>query len=242
MGRVHSIETFGAVDGPGIRFVIFLQGCPMRCAYCHNPDTWAMQGGNEMSVTELVQEVKKYKNYFGNNGGVTVSGGEPLIQIDFVTELFKTLKLEGIHTCIDTSGAIFNREKAVVKKFDELMKYTDLVLLDLKHIDTNKHQKLTTFHNDNILDFAKYLDSHNIPMWIRHVLVPGINDDVESLSNLADFIKTLNNVQNIEILPYHTMGIAKYKELGLQYPLEGVESPSKESIEVANRILKGDNK
>lgn len=240
MGKIHSIETFGAVDGPGIRFVIFMQGCPMRCKYCHNPDTWEFSGGKEMSVDELMTEIFKYRHYFGNDGGVTVSGGEPLVQIDFVIELFKALKKEGINTCLDTSGVLFNRSEQTVKKFDELIKYTDLVLLDLKHIDSDRHKSLTLFKNENILDFARYLDEKNIKIWVRHVLVPTINADEKSLKDLRQFIDTLSNVEKVEILPYHTMGVSKYKELGIEYPLDGIDTPSKEQIEMANTILKGE--
>ena len=240
MGRIHSIESFGAVDGPGIRFVVFMQGCPMRCQYCHNPDTWAFSGGKEMSVEQLMAEIYKYRHYFGSDGGVTVSGGEPLVQIDFVTELFKVLKEEGIHTCLDTSGVLFNRNESTLKKFDELIKYTDLVLLDIKHIDSNKHESLTLHKNENILDFAKYLSDNNIKIWVRHVLVPTINTDEESLSGLRCFIETLSNVDKVEILPYHSMGASKYKELGIKYQLEGIEPPTQEQIKMANKILKGE--
>lgn len=240
MGRVHSIETFGAVDGPGIRFVVFLQGCPMRCQYCHNPDTWDFAGGKEMSVDDLVNEITKYRHYFGDDGGVTVSGGEPLVQIDFVIELFKVLKTEGINTCLDTSGVLFNRKTEVLKKFDELMSYTDLVLLDIKHIDDEKHKVLTQHSNENILDFAKYLDEKNIPMWVRYVLVPTINEDETTLKSVKNFINTLSNVEKVEILPYHTLGVSKYIKLGIEYALEGVNTPTKEQIDIANKILKGE--
>ena len=242
MGRIHSIETFGAVDGPGIRFVIFLQGCPMRCQYCHNPDTWAFDGGKDVSVEELVFEINKYRNYFGSDGGVTVSGGEPLGQINFVIELFKVLKKEGINTCLDTSGVLFNRNKNTLERFDELIKYTDLVLLDIKHIDDEKHKNLTLHSNKNILDFAQYLDENNVPIWVRYVLVPTINEDNNSLINLRNFLDTLSNVNKIEILPYHTMGKMKYDKLCIKYPLEGVETPTKEQIDIANKILKGEKK
>ena len=184
MGRIHSIETFGAVDGPGIRFVVFFQGCPMRCQYCHNPDSWEIGGGTEKSVDELVTEIKKYRHYFCETGGVTVSGGEPLVQIDFLIELFEELKKEGIHTCVDTSGVTFNTTMQTLKKFDKLMEFTDLVLLDIKHIDRDKHKDLTGHYNDNILKFAKYLDSKSVPVWIRHVLVPGITADEKYLKEL----------------------------------------------------------
>ncbi len=235
MGKIHSIESFGAVDGPGIRFVIFLQGCPMRCKYCHNPDTWIYAGGKEMSVGELVAEVMKYKNYFGSAGGVTVSGGEPLVQIDFLIELFSELKGLGINTCIDTSGVLY--DKIPAEKMTRLMELTDIVLLDIKHIDSLKHEDLTGFGNEGILEFAKYLNSINKPMWIRHVLVPTINDDEESLKKLKTFLDTLNNAEKVEVLPYHTMGVSKYEKLGIKYPLDGVNPPTKEQINMANKIL-----
>ena len=241
-GRVHSIETFGAVDGPGIRFVVFLQGCPMRCLYCHNPDTWQADAGQTMSVQDLLVEIKKYKNYFGSEGGVTVSGGEPLMQIDFVIELFRALKKDKIHTCIDTSGVLFRDEKNVRKKYDELMKYTDLVLLDLKQIDSQKHQVLTGHSNRNILAFARYLDAKKIPVWIRFVLVPTVTDDTTDIKKLKDFISNLKNVVKIEVLPYHTMGEKKYAELQIDYRLKGIPTPTKEQIATVEQILKGDNK
>lgn len=241
-GRVHSIETFGAVDGPGIRFVVFLQGCPMRCLYCHNPDTWQADAGQTMSVQDLLVEIKKYKNYFGSEGGVTVSGGEPLMQIDFVIELFRALKKDKIHTCIDTSGVLFRDEKNVRKKYDELMKYTDLVLLDLKQINEQKHQILTGHINQNILDFAHYLDAKKIPVWVRFVLVPTVTDDITDIKKLKEFIDALKNVVKIEVLPYHTMGEKKYAELQIAYRLKGIPIPTKEQIATVEQILKGDNK
>ena len=237
MGRIHSIETFGAVDGPGIRFVVFFQGCPMRCQYCHNPDSWEYGGGTEKSVEELVTEIKKYKHYFGETGGVTVSGGEPLAQIDFLTELFEALKGEGIHTCLDTSGVTFNTTMQTLKKFDKLMEFTDLVLLDIKHIDRDKHKSLTGHYNDSVLEFARYLDKKSIPVWIRHVLVPGVTADKKQLTKLREFLDTLTNVEKIEVLPYHTLGVSKYEKLGLDYSLKGVDAPTSEEIEIANTIL-----
>ena len=240
MAKIHSIETFGAVDGPGIRFVIFMQGCPMRCLYCHNPDTWDCSGGKEMAIDELMSEIRKYKHYFGEEGGVTVTGGEPMVQIDFVIELFKVLKNEGIHTCLDTSGVLFRRNGEIFNKIEELVKFTDLVLLDIKHIDTNWHKKLTMHENNNILDFARYLDEKNVPIWIRHVLVPTITTDETFLMELRKFIDGLKNVDKIEVLPYHTMGVAKYEKLGIDYPLKDISVPTKEQVEKANKILKGE--
>ena len=240
VGKVHSIETFGAVDGPGLRFVVFLQGCPMRCLYCHNPDTWAFDGGKEISVKELLKQVKKYKNYFGKTGGVTVTGGEPLLQIDFVIELFKALKKQKIHTCLDTSGVLFKQDEETLKKYNELLQCTDLVLLDIKHIDTIKHKNLTAHPNENILEFATYLNKKNIPMWVRFVLVPGFTDDLEDIKKLKEFLNTLQNVEKIEVLPYHTMGEKKYEELKINYKLKGVQPPEKELVENVNKILKGE--
>lgn len=232
--RVHSIESFGTVDGPGIRFVIFLQGCPLRCQFCHNPDTWEMVGASkEMEVDELVNEVLKYKSYI-KTGGVTVSGGEPLMQMDFLIELFKVLKSKGIHTCIDTSGVGFRQSK--IAKFDELMAYTDLVLLDIKTIRSNAHKILTGLPNLDILEFAKYLSDKKIPVWIRHVLLTQ-RESLEELYELRAFIETLENVEKIEILPYHSMGIVKYKAMNIDYPLMDMEPPSKEEVEIAKRIL-----
>lgn len=237
MGNVHSIETFGTVDGPGIRFVVFLQGCPMRCLYCHNPDTWNVNGGKKMSAKNLLKQILNYKNYFGENGGVTVSGGEPLVQIDFVIELFKLLKTNNINTCLDTSGILFNSSQEMNEKIDELLKYTDLVLLDIKHINSNVHKTLTGFGNENVLAFANYLNHKKIPMWVRYVLLPNYTTDNLSLTNLNKFLKTLKNVQKIEVLPYHTMGVKKYEELGIEYKLNGVKPPTEQEITNAKKLL-----
>ena len=233
MGLVHSFETFTAVDGPGIRFILFLSNCPLRCKYCHNPDTWACKG-KEYSVDEIVNEILKYKNYY-KNGGVTISGGEPLLQIDFVIDIFKKLKKYNMHTAIDTSGITFNENQ--IKKFDELNKYTDLYLLDIKEIDEKKHIELTGKSNKNILKFAQYLSKNNKKVWIRHVIVPTINLDKEDLIKTKEFINTLNNVERVDVLPYHTLGVHKYKDLGLKYPLEGVRTPTSEEIKFAKEIL-----
>lgn len=239
-GKIHSVFSGGTVDGPGIRFVVFMQGCPLRCKYCHNPDTWSIAGGEERTVQSLVNEIVRYKNYFGANGGLTVSGGEPLLQIDFVIELLKEVKNKGINTAIDTSGCTFNVEnKEILEKFKELNKYVDLYLLDIKHIDDFRHVELTGASNKNVLNFAKWLDSQNKKVWIRHVLLEGYTDNDEYLNKLANFIKTLSNVEKVEVLPYHTMGEVKYKNLGIDYPLKGVEPPKKERVEKARQILKG---
>ena len=236
-GYIHSTESFGSVDGPGVRFVIFVSGCPMRCQFCHNPDTWDMQAGEKKSADELLRQALRYRSYWKDGGGITVSGGEPLLQIDFLTDLFRKAKEQGIHTTIDTSGAPFTREEPFFGKFNELMKYTDLLLVDIKHIDEEQHQILTGRTNKNILDMAEYLSEIGKPVWIRHVLVPERNDYDEYLEGLNRFIKTLNNVEKVEILPYHTLGEYKWKELGYDYPLAGIKPPAKERVENANRIL-----
>lgn len=239
-GRIHSFESFGTVDGPGIRFVVFLQGCPLRCQYCHNPDTWG-GGGEEYTVEAVIERALRYKNYFGDQGGVTVTGGEPLVQIDFVIELFKKLKARGIHTCVDTSGIMFNPDaESSVEKHKELLKVADLFLLDIKHIDEEACQKLTGQSNKNTLAFAKFLSEQNKPIWIRQVLVPGITDSIETLQKTRAFIETLHTVERIEVLPYHSMGEVKYQKLGLEYPLKGLEAPSKDAVVAARKILRGE--
>ena len=240
-GHVHSFESFGTVDGPGIRFVVFLQGCPLRCKYCHNPDTWG-QGGTEYTAEEVVARAIRYKNYFGDKGGVTATGGEPLVQIDFLIELFTQFKAKGIHTCIDTSGITFNANSAQsVDKHKKLMEVTDLVLLDVKHIDDEACKKLTGHSNANTLAFAKFLSDIGKPTWIRQVLVPGLTDSEESLQRTRAFIDALKSVEKVEVLPYHTLGVVKYEKLGIPYPLEGVQAPAKERVANAKRILKNDD-
>lgn len=240
--RVHSIESFGAADGPGVRFVVFLQGCKMRCIYCHNPDTWNLSGGTEMSAEELIERALRYKSYWKNDGGITVSGGEPLLQIESLTEFLKLAKCNGIHTTIDTSGNPFSFEESFMQKFNELMKYTDLVMLDLKHIDTDKHEKITGFKNKNILDMAKYLSDIGKSMWIRHVLVPNYTDSNDDLLKLQKFISSLKTIEKIEVLPYHTLGMFKWENLGIEYKLNGINSPTHEKVENAVRILNNKTK
>ena len=236
-GYIHSTESFGSVDGPGVRYVIFFSGCTMRCQFCHNPDTWRMADGELRSADELLNNALCYRTYWKNGGGITVSGGEPLLQIDFLLELFKKAKEAGVSTVIDTSGAPFSREEPFIGKFNELMKDTDLLLLDIKHIDSDQHRSLTGHSNENILDMARYLSDIGKPVWIRHVLVPQRSDKDEFLFRLKDFISTLKNVERIEVLPYHTLGEYKWKELGYSYPLAGIAPPTRERIENANEIL-----
>lgn len=236
-GKIHSVFSGGTVDGPGIRFVVFMQGCPLRCKYCHNPDSWLLSDGEERTVSDLTQEIVRYRSYYGEKGGLTVSGGEPLLQIDFVTELLKSVKNYNINTAIDTSGFTFNlSDPDCVKKHEKLDKYVDLYLLDIKHIDSDAHKDLTGVYNDNTLAYAKWLSDRGKRIWIRHVLVPGYTDNDESLEKLADFIKTIN-VEKVEVLPYHTMGEVKYQKLGYEYPLKGVEPPTKERVLNAKKIL-----
>ena len=237
VGRIHSVFSGGTVDGPGIRFVAFMQGCPLRCKYCHNPDSWLLTDGEERTVEDLTREVIKYKNYYGTKGGLTVSGGEPLLQIEFVTELLKSVKSYGINTAVDTSGFTFDISNSdCVKKHELLDEYVDLYLLDIKHIDNAEHKKLTGVCNENTLNYAKWLSGRGKRIWIRHVLVPGITDNDEYLQKLSDFIKEIN-VEKVEVLPYHTMGTVKYEKLAIDYPLKGVQAPTKERVENAKRIL-----
>ncbi len=236
-GYVHSIESFGSVDGPGIRFLIFLQGCPMRCLFCHNPDSWKTGVGEVWTADDLLDKAERFRSYWGDKGGITVSGGEALMQKDFLLELFEEAHRRGINTCLDTSAQLFSRNGEFFSKFERLMKVTDTVLLDIKHIDEEAHRQLTRHTNRNILDCARYLSEKGVPVWIRHVLIPGITDKDEYLEGLRDFLKTLDNVQRIDVLPYHTMGIYKYEKLGIDYPLKDVVPPSAERVENARRIL-----
>ncbi len=240
IGYIHSKESFGTVDGPGIRYVLFMQGCPMRCLYCHNPDTWKTGQGTPITADEILTEFNKNKSFY-SKGGITVSGGEPLMQIDFLTELFKKAKEKNIHTCIDTSGVTFNKDDGgYLSKLDELLEFTDLIMLDIKHIDSDKHKELTGKDNKNILEFAEYVDKKNIDLWIRHVVVPGYTDSPENLYNLGKYIGRLKNLKALDVLPYHTMGVNKYKELGIPYKLEGVKALTKTDAETAKGyILKG---
>ena len=236
-GFVHSVESFGSVDGPGIRFLIFLQGCPMRCQFCHNPDSWKTGIGEERTADELLDQAERFRAYWGDNGGITVSGGEALLQIDFLLELFEKAKQRGIGTCLDTSAQLFTRNASFFEKFERLMELTDTVLLDIKHIDDEEHRKLTRHSNANILDCARYLSEIDKPVWIRHVLIPGITDKDEYLVRLRDFLSTLHNIERIEVLPYHTLGVYKYEKLGIDYPLKDVQSPAAERVANANDIL-----
>ena len=236
-GAVHSIESFGSVDGPGVRFIVFLKGCRMRCRYCHNVDTWDPHSDDMRTADELLDQAVRFRSYWSTEGGITASGGEPLLQMDFLLELMKKAKERGINTCIDTAGQPFTREEPFFSKFEELMQYTDLLLMDIKHIDPEEHKKLTGQPNDNIIDCFRYLDEIGKPVWIRHVLVPGITDNDEYLHRTRDFIDTLSNVQKVDVLPYHSLGEFKWEELGVPYTLKGVKAPTAERIENAKNIL-----
>lgn len=241
IGHIHSIETFGTVDGPGTRFVVFFKGCPMRCAYCHNPDTWELTGGEDKTVDEILDYYEQNKEFYMNGGGLTATGGEPLVQIDFLLELFTKAKEKGIHTCLDTSGIMFRRNiPEIFAKYEKLCEVTDLVMLDIKHIDPEEHKKLVLQPNDNILDFAKYLAEKNVPVWIRHVIVPGFTDQEDELFRLGYFIGGLRNLKALDVLPYHTMGEVKYEQLGIEYRLKGVEAlTNQDAIEAKKHILDG---
>lgn len=236
LGNIHSLESCGTVDGPGIRFVVFTQGCPLRCKYCHNPDTWSLNSNKQMSVEEILQQYDGVKEFC--KGGITVTGGEPLLQINFVTALFKAAKERKIHTALDTSGITFIPENKL--NIDNLLQYTDLVLLDIKHINNEEHKNLTGLPNVNVLNFAKYLSEINKPMWVRHVVVPGITFDENYLKELGRFLAGLRNIKALDVLPYHDMAVPKYESLGLDYPLAGVPPLTKaEALEARNLIMQG---
>jgi pyruvate formate lyase activating enzyme len=236
IGRIHSIETCGTVDGPGIRFVLFLQGCPLRCKFCHNPDTWNVNAGKEMTVDHVVTEILKYKSYMNfSGGGLTVTGGEPLLQIPFLTELLKRCKENGVHTALDTSGAIFND---AVKK---LLDYVDLVLLDIKNFDPTVYKELTSVNLDPTLDFLTYLNEQSIDTWLRYVLVPTWTDNFASVESLSLYLSHYGNIKQIEILPFHKMGEYKWKELNLTYELSDVNEPSKDMINQVIELFKKHN-
>lgn len=243
--RVHSFESFGSVDGPGIRFIVFLQGCQMRCAYCHNPDTWNQHGGEIWTPAAILDRAERYRSYWGEKGGITVSGGEALLQASAVAALFEQAHMRGINTCLDSSGFRLppaNTEEAnatgkLADDIERLLSVTDTVLLDIKHIDPVRHKALTGQDNAGIIALARRLSELGIRTWIRHVLVPGYTDDETSLRALNSFLRTLENIERIEILPYHTMGIYKWQKLGIPYRLEGVEPPTHHAVLEAERIL-----
>lgn len=231
-GRIHSFESFGTVDGPGIRFVVFMQGCPLRCIYCHNRDTWESTGGRECTSEQIANEMKKYMNYIhASGGGITVTGGEPTLQAEFVAEVFQRCRELGVHTALDTSGY------ADIDKVSRLLEYTDLVLLDIKHAVEEKHRVITGVGNEKIMEFARYTSKMDIPVWIRYVLVPGYTDDEEDLKLVADFIKSLKNVQKVDVLPFHSMGKFKWEKLQKEYILNDVEEPTAEQLKMAKQIL-----
>lgn len=236
-GRIHSLESFGTVDGPGVRYVVFVQGCPMRCAYCHNPDTWAMTGGTLVDPQEIIDNFEKNRPFY-TSGGITVTGGEPLMQIDFLIDLFTLAKKHNIHTDLDTSGIAYKPDNTEYNaKLDKLMEVTDLVMLDIKHIDPEKHKELTSQPNDGILAFVDYLDKKGVDMWIRHVVVPGITDDDEYLYKLGYFIGQFSNLKALDVLPYHTMGKSKYEKLGMEYKLADVPAMGQKDLLIKKQVI-----
>ncbi len=239
-GRIHSIESFGTVDGPGVRYVVFVQGCPMRCAYCHNPDTWEMGAGTEMTPQEIMDGMMKNIGFY-KDGGLTVTGGEPLMQIDFLIDLFTLAKAQNVHTTIDTSGIAYRPDNAAFQeKLDKLLTLTDLIMLDIKHIDPVKHEELVQQPNDGILAFAEYIDNKGVDIWIRHVVVPGYTDDEVYLEKLGYFIGGLKSLKALDVLPYHTLGLPKYEKLGIEYRLKDVPAMDKNKVlEKKQAILKG---
>ena len=255
MGKIHSIETFGTVDGPGVRFVVFFQGCPMRCLYCHNPDTWQADGGTEMTAEELLARYLRNASFY-KTGGITATGGEPMLQLEFLTELFSRAKERGIHTCLDTSGIFFPAEtepgaggktetgetepgvRGKTEDIDRMLAVTDLVMLDIKHIREEEHRKLTGHSNRNVLAFARYLEKKQIPVWIRHVVVPQVTLDETALTELGRFVGGLSNVEKVEALPYHALGKVKYENLGMDYVRKDMPQLTKEELRYAEDIIK----
>lgn len=240
-GKIHSFESFGTVDGPGVRFVVFFQGCPMRCLYCHNPDTWAMDAGEEYTAEQIIEKIERNRPFY-TTGGITATGGEPMLQLDFLIELFELAKSRNISTCLDTSGVLFDRKNTErMKKIDRLLSVCDLVMLDIKHIDNEEHKKLTGHGNENILDFARYLNEKNVKMRIRHVIVPKITYDDDELKRLGEFLKPFKNIEKIETLPYHTLGKVKYENLGIEYPLgdtpQLTEDDAKKALEIIEKAM-----
>jgi pyruvate formate lyase activating enzyme len=233
-GYIHSLESFGTVDGPGVRFVVFFQGCPMRCLYCHNPDTWKPGEGNRMSAAEILEAYKKNEVFY-KNGGITATGGEPLMQLPFLTELFSEAKKQGIHTCLDTSGIMYRKERQ--EEFERLFDVLDLVLLDFKHSSESRHKELTGLGQKQVLEFAHALEERGIPFIARHVVVPGITDGVDHLNKLGKLLAGFSNIKGLEVLPYHTMGRAKYENLGIPYPLENIENMDAEKAKDARNII-----
>lgn len=233
-GHIHSIESFSAVDGPGTRYVVFFQGCPMRCLYCHNPDTWTTGGGREVTADEIIEGYESVKEFM-HNGGITCTGGEPCLQMEFLTELFEKAKAKGINTCLDTCGITFCENSR--SAFDRLMQSTDLVMLDIKHIDPAEHKKLTGHDNSNILAFSRYLSDIGKPVWIRHVVVPGITDNEDRLYQLGRHLAHIKTLKALDVLPYHTMGKSKYEQLGIDYPLGDTPAMTKEGAHNARDII-----
>ena len=237
-GRISSTESFGSVDGPGIRFIIFVQGCRYRCRYCHNPETWEREGGYEATAEEIFRQAWRYRPYWKKVGGITVSGGEPLLQLEFVTELFRLAKAKGVNTAIDTAGEPFTYEGPFFSAFERLLPLTDLFLLDLKHIDPEQHRRLVGVSNESALALAHFLAERGKRMWIRHVLVPGWTTDADDLARLSEFIAGLGTVDRVEVLPYHAMARHKYEELNLPYRLGDTPTPTAEEIACAEEILR----
>ena len=251
-GYLHSLQSMGAVDGPGIRFCIFLQGCPLRCMYCHNPDTWLVEDsstgkhfGTEYVAEELVEKILRYKPYFANGGGVTVSGGEPLVQAEFVTELFALLHENGVHTCLDTSGN-FPEDSADIEPkpvskgtaiFDKLLSVTDLVICDIKFTTEKDYRENTGGSLKKVLYFLDLVTKHAVPLWIRHVVVPGYTDSEEEVRSMVDIAKSYPTLEKIELLPFHKLCIPKYEALGIPFRCRDIPECSKETIERLNRLL-----
>ena len=230
-GRIHSIQSLAASDGPGLRFAVFMQGCPLRCGCCHNPDTWDFAGGKEETAEEIVRKASRYKSYFGNKGGITVSGGEPLMQADFVREVFELSHKEGINTCLDTSGCIMNDD------IKALLKNTDRVLLDIKYTDEEAYKNHVGCEMKNALVFLDYLNNEKIPVTLRQVIIPTLNDNDDNIKKLKEIAEKHECVDKIELLPFRKLCQIKYDNMGIEFPFKNIPEPTKDTMEALESIL-----
>ena len=230
-GRINSIQTLGTVDGPGVRFVLFMQGCPLRCGYCHNPDTWDLAGGQEVTAEEIFEKVKRYREYFGSEGGITVSGGEPLLQADFVKEVFALAHNEGINTCLDTSGSIMN------DSVKELLRVTDRVLLDIKYTDDALYKEHVGCSIGPVIDFLDYLNENNIPVTLRQVIIPSLNDNEDNILKLKEIADNHRCVDKTELLPFRKMCQIKYDNMGISFPFADIPEPSSETMQTLEKLI-----
>ena len=232
LGKINSIQTLGTVDGPGVRFVVFMQGCNLRCGCCHNPDTWEMSGGKQYSAEELAQKAERYKEYFGTEGGITVSGGEPLLQADFVAELFSECHKRGINTCLDTSGSILN------DSVKNMLNHTDRVLLDIKYTTDEDYKNYVGCSIDRPIEFLEYLNSQKIPVTLRQVIIPTLNDNKENILRLNEIIKKYDCIEKTELLPFKKLCSMKYDKMGIEFPFRDIPEPKRDEIAMLSEEIK----